>query len=585
MFAKFFAKRLRRARIANMEAVVAEARAATAEARAAGAGALSAQTRRKVDRFVERNAFAFPARASPEARRKTVLEDIASGNRYAAVQFMVDPMKQNIAERLQIEYLRMHGVSVAKPPRTMYIDRGKVVEKPVSSRRRQTKSVDGVSEDGKTLYFFKYTAEAGGAQDNQFNDVKKTISAARALPDGYLVILVCDGAYYSKQKLMELAELAGAPSAGARIEVAQTDGLACPAKKKALGQFFSTDAPRIFRGLEPAIAAGAAAAARVVEPFAGDGDLVRFVRGLAAADTRVLEFDVDPRRSETVRRDTLRDPPTAEYEDAFVITNPPFLARNKAADKDIFDTIGENDLFRCFLRTLVSADAAGGAVILPVNFLSSVTPRDAALRRDFVCRYAIEAANVFETPVFEDTAYDVMALVFRRQPAGGVHCAFPARFEDGSEISVSLGPETQYAVCREPWAQARARARRVSRALPGGDPGAASRIRLRLVDAGRAGPKIGAEVIADSEDLAALLEEVKISDRTFAHVVVDPPIDAAAQRALAAAFNAEIARTRARYRGLCFPNFRDGGRKRLPFAWAFRLLDSLLAGAAEAAAQ
>jgi hypothetical protein len=70
------------------------------------------------------------------------------------------------------------------------------------------------------------------------------------------------------------------------------------------------------------------------------------------------------------KRDTLKNPPN--YKDKYVITNPPYLARNKSKDKQIFDKYDVNDLFKCFIKELITNVCLGGIIIIPLNFWSSI---------------------------------------------------------------------------------------------------------------------------------------------------------------------------------------------------------------------
>jgi hypothetical protein len=65
-------------------------------------------------------------------------------------------------------------------------------------------------------------------------------------------------------------------------------------------------------------------------------------------------------------RDTLLNAPI--YDNCFVVTNPPFLAKAKVADKSIFEKYKTNDLYKCFLISLINSDCLGGILILPANF-------------------------------------------------------------------------------------------------------------------------------------------------------------------------------------------------------------------------
>jgi hypothetical protein len=68
------------------------------------------------------------------------------------------------------------------------------------------------------------------------------------------------------------------------------------------------------------------------------------------------------------------DPPS--YQNSWIITNPPYLARNKCPNKTLFDKYNTNDLYKCFITSLCdqSAPCHGGIMIIPSGFFFS--PRD-----------------------------------------------------------------------------------------------------------------------------------------------------------------------------------------------------------------
>lgn len=87
---------------------------------------------------------------------------------------------------------------------------------------------------------------------------------------------------------------------------------------------------------------------KIIEPFAGNCDLIKYIKNKNLYE--IEYYDIEPKKDYIIHRDTLNNPPS--YENKFVLTNPPYLARNKSNDKDIFDKYNENDLYKCFIREL-----------------------------------------------------------------------------------------------------------------------------------------------------------------------------------------------------------------------------------------
>jgi hypothetical protein len=167
--------------------------------------------------------------------------------------------------------------------------------------------------------------------------------------------------------------------------------------KKERGQFYTVNHDYILEGMT--IPAG-----RIVEPFAGRGDLITWLRN-QGIERPVEAYDIEPKMDGVIYRDTLLDPPN--YEDAWILTNPPYLARNKCDKKEIFDLYGVNDLYKCFLETIQKC--AGGIIIIPAGFFFST---DSECRNTFMTNFRILKVKYFEETVFPDTSTTVVAIAF-----------------------------------------------------------------------------------------------------------------------------------------------------------------------------
>jgi len=95
--------------------------------------------------------------------------------------------------------------------------------------------------------------------------------------------------------------------------------------KKERGQFYTVNHSYIMEGLDKP-------KTKVIEPFAGKGDLLDWL-----GHDKWEAYDIEPKRGDILHRDTLTDPPC--YKDSFIITNPPYLARNKMQFKGYFRQI------------------------------------------------------------------------------------------------------------------------------------------------------------------------------------------------------------------------------------------------------
>ena len=132
--------------------------------------------------------------------------------------------------------------------------------------------------------------------------------------------------------------------------------------------------------------------ANLVEPFVGKGDLLRLFPG-----SKWETYDVDKSTCANYIQDTLLEVP--DYIGKWVITNPPFLAKNKATDKRYFLDSKYNDLYKIALSSIIGCE--GGIIIVPLNFLTDEDSQD--IRIDFLSTYCIDRVNVFTVPVFKTT--------------------------------------------------------------------------------------------------------------------------------------------------------------------------------------
>lgn len=336
------------------------------------------------------------------------------------------------------------------------------------------------------------------------------------------------------------------------------------AGKKERGQFYTTRAPLIFAGL-PLPPAGA----RIIEPFAGQGDLLAWLaeRGRPAAEA----YDLEP-RCRCAQRDTLLDPP--DYAGAWVVTNPPYLARNKAKDKAAFDRYQTNDLFKCFLASL-GDQCAGGIVVIPATFFFSPRSADAAGRARFLSRYRLSRVNYFEMPVFDDTPTTVAAFAFARSADPLTEQEVDWwRFPQGESRTFRMAASARWIVGGEIYAAAPAAPgvslRRHVEGVPLAPEEQQTFLTLHALDSGRADGRIRLEF------RPGYVYPGKNTSRSYATLRVSgAALSPEQQAALANRFNAELNRLRGEFWSLFLPAYRESkeyARKRIPFELAQRLV-------------
>ncbi len=140
----------------------------------------------------------------------------------------------------------------------------------------------------------------------------------------------------------------------------------------------------------------------IIEPFYGKGDLVKNIH--------VDEFyDISFEKNNEHYRDTLVFPPN--YKNKYIITNPPFLAKNKAKDKALFEIFKEyDDLYKIAMSTFV--DANGGIIITPLNLFTDEKSKN--IRNKFFQIFQIERLNIYLDSMFDNTDYNVCSFAFKK---------------------------------------------------------------------------------------------------------------------------------------------------------------------------
>jgi len=329
--------------------------------------------------------------------------------------------------------------------------------------------------------------------------------------------------------------------------------------KHDLGQFYTTNYKYIFRGLSIP-----KNTKKIIEPFCGNGDLLKFI----PSKIKVECYDIEPKIKSTIKQDTIKKPP--KYKHTFVITNPPYLARNKSKDKTLFDKYNENDLYKCFLRTLVDDVCDGGILILPLNFISSIRKSDCKLRKDFFKKYQIIRLNIFEEQVFKDTTYTVCSFEFVK------------RVDDNNKIETHIYPSKEkiYMVLND-----------ANNYIVGGDIYNLEESKYkvsRLLVGEKSNTNILLKAIDDNPEnqinLSYVLDD-KIyyginTSRTYASIQIEPNISIKIQKYIIKKFNKFLNKWREKYHSLFLVNYRESkkgvGRKRISFDLVYKIISNIL---------
>lgn len=333
--------------------------------------------------------------------------------------------------------------------------------------------------------------------------------------------------------------------------------------KKELGQFYTTNAEYILQGLTIPQEFH-----RVIEPFVGEGHLLPFLLNFPWVK-RVKCYDIDPKIEDIPKRDTLRIPP--KYEGEFVFTNPPYLARNKAPKEliPLFEQYGVNDLYKCFLKTLIEGNIKAGILIIPLNFFCSQREIDISLRNEFLSKYKIIRLNIFEEVAFVDTSYAICSFSFEQSnellSEQTLKCVFfPSKEYKDFQIKQSerwlIGGSLYYPLMNNSSIT-------IGRLLKSNkEQKGRTNIFLHAIDNTK---KIQLEWKKE-------IFYGKDSDRSFATLWILPPINEEKQKKLIEKFNQFLEEKRNEYRSLFLTNYREKKRKRITFDLVYQWVKAIL---------
>lgn len=342
--------------------------------------------------------------------------------------------------------------------------------------------------------------------------------------------------------------------------------------KKAKGQFYTVHSDYILNGLP----GPPPAATRIVEPFAGQGDLLTWLQGRSALP--VEAYDIDPKRADIQQRDTLLHPP--DYTGAWILTNPPYLARNKSTSKTVFDKYDTNDLYKCFMLSLAAANAAGGILIIPAGFFLSPRDLDVRVRTAFLSKYRLLAVRYFEEDVFPDTSTTVVAVAFSAASAARMsEQHVPWTFYPSKQSrTFALREADDWIIGGDVYTLPVPAAIQVRRWVEGAttlrEGEQLTELTLCALDSGTAAGRIRLEYRAGYRYPA------KDTSRSYATLCLHGrTLTADEQKQIATRFNDFVEQKRSETWSLFLPQYRESkeySRKRMPFDLAYRIVAHLI---------
>jgi len=379
--------------------------------------------------------------------------------------------------------------------------------------------------------------------------------------------------------------------------------------KNKLGQFYTTNHKQILNGMKIPDTINEKKIKNIIEPFVGKGHLLEFITNKEKykiecydiVNPKIQEHKINLNNSYVLplkkylnksvvsfkKQDVLKH--QLDYSDKFVITNPPYLARNKNKDKSLYDKYSTNDLYKCFIINLIKGKGTpplGGIIIIPLNFWSSMRIKDKYLRKQFLDIFKIEKLNIFEKSVFDDTNYTICSFQFKLKSKNENNSCINIRiFNDEKEIQTinTKLNKNNYIIGGEIYKleQNKNKKYNISRlttknkVLCGGNEfnPYITNILVKCID-DNSRNQIQMSYTKNKDRY--IDETPKLSARSYATLVIKPSLNKKQQENLINKFNQFIKKKRQQYNSLFLTNYRENARKRISFKLVYKIINYLL---------
>ncbi|HLD38473.1 MAG: hypothetical protein US35_C0007G0003 [Parcubacteria group bacterium GW2011_GWA2_37_10] len=363
--------------------------------------------------------------------------------------------------------------------------------------------------------------------------------------------------------------------------------------KKQNGQFFTKNSDYILNSFSQFIKNKTA-----VDPFAGNKDLIEWAKRNGVE--KIIGYDVDPKyidNKAVFYNDSIIN--SKKYK--FIITNPPYLHKNKAY-KEIKEKYfsGKNvifeDLYQASIFSILNCEE--GIIVVPLNFLCAENSH--RIRSLFFDKFEIIKLNIFSEQVFDDTTYNVISFYFKKKekPASinkisatifpgreNIDLILEERFNwqfGGDFVNRVAKTRNQLGIYRLTENYLESGEYKIEMALQNikdkinypvsktfKEKMEKNIIFLRAIDS-KNGKKIQLEDIRNY-DIVGLVG--KNTSRNMAHLIFEKELPVSEQVELMNEFNRQLNRERNKYFSFFLTNFRDNNRKRISFDMAYKFLN------------
>ena len=347
--------------------------------------------------------------------------------------------------------------------------------------------------------------------------------------------------------------------------------------KQILGQFYTTKQEYILQGMNIPNNI-----THIIEPFAGNGDLITFIKKEQEKNKNknkngfkyITEcYDIDPKHNYITKKDTIKNPPN--YNNKYLITNPPYLARNKSKNKLLFDKYDVNDLYKCVIKEILTNMCLGGIIIIPLNFWSSIRTADIELRKSFLEIYDIVLLNIFEEQVFDDTTYTICSFQFELKKNSDNQLniiIYPSK----TIIQTELNDHNNFMIGGDIYNLKLNNKYKITRLTTKNRSKSNTNILVKCID-DNSKSQIGLSFVEDKDIYVD--DTPNQTARTYATLIIEPKIDKDKQKQLIIKFNKYLDEYRKKYNSLFLTNYRESkdiARKRISFNLVYSITEYIL---------
>ena len=348
--------------------------------------------------------------------------------------------------------------------------------------------------------------------------------------------------------------------------------------KQILGQFYTTHHEYILQNMKiPDYIIN------IIEPFAGNGDLISFIEKEQTSNnvTYNIEcYDIEPTKSFIIKQDTIKNPPN--YNNKYLITNPPYLARNKCTNKLLFDKYDVNDLYKCVIKEILTNVCLGGIFIIPLNFWSSIRNSDINLRQAFLEKYNVLLLNIFEEQVFDDTTYTICSFQFelklklKENTNENTNILNITVYPSKTIIQTELNSTNNFMIGGAIYNLKLKNNYKITRLTKKNIDKCNTNILVKCID-DNIKSQIGLSFV-ETKDIY-IDRTPNQTARTYASLIIEPKIDIIKQQQLVIKFNNYLEEHRKKYNSLFLTNYRESkdiARKRISFDLVYAITEYIL---------